>query len=473
MSNLVQQLDSVISGGLKQQKRTQLQTMIDMACDIQHPEPDLGLNLEIVDLINQKQKNLPHEAAMTIVEYVNSRDTHQSMLALSLLDQCVKNCGFPFHLQISTKAFLNEFVRKFPERPPANRTAVQERILEQIQLWNYGIFEVSKYRQDLVHINDMYRLLKRKGYTFPQVRQEAAQLFAGTPSSILSNNALKTRDELENEDRMVQSAKLQELVRRGTPADLAQANELMKVMAGYYHDKIPDYSTQQNEMLESVEGNGKRLLDKLKTIAPGIPAVGVQVALIDNRELQDMLAVVKSGQPKILKLIEDAMAAGDSEGNVNTDRLLYLNDILNEGLRIYDQLKNNQTVDFGKVQSIMLHSNVTSPASVNSQAKQVSQQYQQQKELSLIDMGEDDDILDPLERKTSGGAIQLGKGPTHTQQSAQAQSPPKKSSDPFGELAGLNFGMSNQVPAQNALQDSNNGKQNSQTGQPSQYDSLI
>ena len=34
-----------------------------------------------------------------------------------LLDNCVKNCGYPFHLQIATKEFLNELVRKFPERP--------------------------------------------------------------------------------------------------------------------------------------------------------------------------------------------------------------------------------------------------------------------------------------------------------------------------------------------------------------------
>lgn len=36
---------------------------------------------------------------------------------LQLLDNCVKNCGYPFHLQIATKEFLNELVRKFPERP--------------------------------------------------------------------------------------------------------------------------------------------------------------------------------------------------------------------------------------------------------------------------------------------------------------------------------------------------------------------
>lgn len=34
-----------------------------------------------------------------------------------LLDICVKNCGYPFHMQIATKEFLNELVRKFPDKP--------------------------------------------------------------------------------------------------------------------------------------------------------------------------------------------------------------------------------------------------------------------------------------------------------------------------------------------------------------------
>lgn len=43
---------------------------------------------------------------------------------------------------------------------------------------------------------------------------------------------LKSPEELEEEDRAAKSAKLQELIRRGTPRDLAQAQELMKALAG-------------------------------------------------------------------------------------------------------------------------------------------------------------------------------------------------------------------------------------------------
>lgn len=43
---------------------------------------------------------------------------------------------------------------------------------------------------------------------------------------------LKSPEELEEEDRAAKSAKLQELIRRGNPRDLAAAQELMKYLAG-------------------------------------------------------------------------------------------------------------------------------------------------------------------------------------------------------------------------------------------------
>ncbi len=86
---------------------------------------------------------------------------------------------------------------------------------------------------------------------------------------------LKTAEELEEEDREAQSAKLQELIRRGTPRDLAAAQELMKSLAGANPDAKPDYKTQAlsdlnkleskvillNEMLDNVDtARGERIV---------------------------------------------------------------------------------------------------------------------------------------------------------------------------------------------------------------------
>lgn len=153
---------------------TQLQRFILNACDPSNYEPNLALNLEIADLINSKKGNAPREASTTIVSYVNHRNPNVAMLALELLDICVKNCGYPFQLQISTKDFLNELVRRFPERPPVRPSRVQTKVLGLIEEWRTTICETSRYKEDLGYIRDMHRLLRYKGYVFPEVRKEDA-----------------------------------------------------------------------------------------------------------------------------------------------------------------------------------------------------------------------------------------------------------------------------------------------------------
>lgn len=165
--------------------RNTLQRFIFNACDpISNYEPNLALNLEIVDLINQKKGSAPREAASTIVQLINHRNPNVSLLALSLLDICVKNCGYPFHLQISTKEFLNELVRRFPERPPLRASRVQNKILEAIEEWRSTICQTSRYKEDLGFIRDMHRLLLYKGYMFPEVRMDDAAVL--NPSDVCS-----------------------------------------------------------------------------------------------------------------------------------------------------------------------------------------------------------------------------------------------------------------------------------------------
>lgn len=108
----------------------------------------------------------PRDAAMLIARLANHRNPHISSLALSLLDTLVQSCGYPFHLQISTKEFLNELVRRFPERPPPFPGPVMTRILDLIHGWKEGICTESRWREDLGNIRDMHRLLTFKGYRF-------------------------------------------------------------------------------------------------------------------------------------------------------------------------------------------------------------------------------------------------------------------------------------------------------------------
>lgn len=51
---------------------------------------------------------------------------------------------------------------------------MQNRILEIIEEWRQTICQTSKYKEDLGFIRDMHRLLKYKGYMFPEIRREDA-----------------------------------------------------------------------------------------------------------------------------------------------------------------------------------------------------------------------------------------------------------------------------------------------------------
>lgn len=101
-----------------------------------------------------------------IARLANNRNPHIAILALALLETLVQSCGYPFHLQISTKEFLNELVRRFPERPPPFPGPVMSRILELIHNWKETICTESRWKEDLGNIRDMHRLLTFKGYRF-------------------------------------------------------------------------------------------------------------------------------------------------------------------------------------------------------------------------------------------------------------------------------------------------------------------
>ncbi|OXV05441.1 hypothetical protein Egran_06791 [Elaphomyces granulatus] len=293
-----------------------LQRAIHNACDPTNYEPNLGLNLEVVDLINTKKGNSPREAAIAIVQLTNSRNQNVALLALALLDICVKNCGYPFHLQISTKEFLNELVRRFPERPPLRSSRVQHRILESIEEWRQTICQTSRYKEDLGHIRDMHRLLLYKGYNFPEIRLEDAAVL--NPS-----DNLRSAEEMEEEERAAQSAKLQELIRRGSPEDLQEANRLMKVMAGYDTRHKTDYRAKAAEEVAKVQQKARLLEEMLQTLQP-------DDKLADGDVFEELANALQSAHPKISKMCEE-----ESDDAEAVQKLLEINHSIRRTIERY------------------------------------------------------------------------------------------------------------------------------------------
>ncbi|KAH9996694.1 VHS domain-containing protein [Russula compacta] len=306
-------------------RASQLEFLITRATTAAQPENNYALHVEIAEYINKKKANSPREAAMLIVQAVNHRNPHVSLLALGLLDTLVQMCGYPFHLQISTKEFLNELVRRFPERPPPFPSPVMSRILELIHGWKEGICVDSRWRDDLGNIRDMHRLLSFKGYRFRDLSR--------TASGPTTSN-LKSAEELENEDRDAQSAKLQELIRRGTPRDLAAAQEIMKSLAGANPEAKPDYRSQALTELNKLEQKAILLHEMLDNVDA---ERGEKFA---KGDVYDQVAtILLNSRPKIQKWISDA----ESDDPESLDTYLQTNDQINSVLARYEAFKRGET----------------------------------------------------------------------------------------------------------------------------------
>jgi len=376
---------------------TPLQRYITNACSPENYEPNLALCLEIADLINAKKGSAPREAAVSIVAYINHRNPNVSLLALSLLDICVKNCGYPFHLQISTKDFLNELVRRFPERPPIRNTRVQNKILELIEEWRRTICETSKYREDLGFVRDMHRLLHLKGYQFPEVRREDAAVL--NPS-----DNLKSAEEMESEEREAQSAKLQELIRRGTPHDLQEANKLMKVMAGYDTRKKTDYRAKAAEEVGKIQQKARLLEEMLQGYKPGDE-------IKEGDVFEELANALASAHPKIQKMCEE-----ESDDTEAVAKLFEINDSIHRTIERYKLIKKG---DIEAANAIPKGTLGTSGAGVRKGPDN---------ELSLID-------FDGPEQASSSA-------PQQEEQSAP-KPPPKAGNALEDDLLGLNMGDGN------------------------------
>ncbi|KAI0693932.1 VHS domain-containing protein [Cerioporus squamosus] len=301
---------------------SQVEVLITRACNPTMGEPNYALHLEVAEFINQKKANTPREAAMTIARLVNHRNPHVAMLALALLETLVQSCGYPFHLQIATKEFLNELVRRFPERPPPFPGPVMQKILDLIHNWKETICVESRWKDDFSNIRDMHRLLTFKGYRFRDVPRQSAG------PSVASN--IKSAEELEAEDREAQSAKLQELIRRGTPRDLAAAQELMKTLAGANPDAKPDYRTQALTELNKLESKVILLNEILDNVDTTKGEKFVQGDVYDQ-----VASILRDARPKIQKWISNA----ETDDPESLDTYLQINDQINTVLNRYESYK--------------------------------------------------------------------------------------------------------------------------------------
>ncbi|XP_053193716.1 target of Myb protein 1 isoform X2 [Scomber japonicus] len=136
---------------------------IERATSSSLPSEDWALNMEICDVINSAEEG-PRDAIRAVKKrIVGNKNFKEVMLTLTVLETCVKNCGYKFHILVTTRDFIEGvLVRSIIPRnnPPL---ILHDRVLSIIQAWA----DAFRSSPDLTGVVSVYEDLRRKGLEFP------------------------------------------------------------------------------------------------------------------------------------------------------------------------------------------------------------------------------------------------------------------------------------------------------------------
>jgi ADP-ribosylation factor-binding protein GGA len=138
---------------------------------------------------------------------------------------------------------------------------------------------------------------------------------------------LKSAEEMEEEERAAQSAKLQELIRRGGPEDLQEANRLMKIMAGYDTRQKTDYRAKAAEEVGKIQQKARLLEERLAEFKPGDK-------MTEGDVYEELASALQSAHPKIQKMCEE-----ESDDHEAVAKLLEINDSIHRTVERYKLMK--------------------------------------------------------------------------------------------------------------------------------------
>lgn len=185
---------------------------------------------------------------------------------------------------------------------------------------------------------------------------------------------------MEAEEREAQSAKLQELIRRGGPQDLQEANKLMKVMAGYDQRNKTDWRAKAAEEVGKIQQKARILEEMLQGYKPGDQ-------LKEGDVFEELASALQNAQPKIHKMCEE-----DSEDTEAVAKLFEINDSIHRTIQRYKLIKEGDIEGANKIPQGTLG---RSGAGVSKGADN---------QLNLIDFGDSEPTPAPAAAESSGAA---------------------------------------------------------------------
>ncbi|XP_044037185.1 TOM1-like protein 2 isoform X5 [Siniperca chuatsi] len=258
---------------------------IERATDGGLQNEDWTLNMEICDIINETDEG-PKDAMRALKKRLSGNKNYREvMLALTVLETCVKNCGHRFHVQVASRDFIDGVLVKIISPKTNPPTIVQDKVLSLIQAWA----DAFRSSPDLTGVVHIYEELKRKGIEFPMADLDAlspihtpqrgtpevdpamikylapASPAAGTPAPSPSP---ASATQVPNMPSPI-TATPEQIARLRSELDIVRGNT--KVMSEMLTEMVPGQEDASD--LELLQMLNEATEDNLIDLGPGSPAV--------------------------------------------------------------------------------------------------------------------------------------------------------------------------------------------------------
>ncbi|XP_006875602.1 PREDICTED: TOM1-like protein 2 isoform X5 [Chrysochloris asiatica] len=183
---------------------------LEKATDGSLQSEDWTLNMEICDIINETEEG-PKDAIRALKKRLNgNRNYREVMLALTVLETCVKNCGHRFHILVANRDFIDSVLVRIisPKNNPP--TIVQDKVLALIQIARLRS-ELDVVRGNTKVMSEMLtemvpgqedssdlELLQELNRTCRAMQQRIVELISRVSNEEVTEELLHVNDDLNN-----------------------------------------------------------------------------------------------------------------------------------------------------------------------------------------------------------------------------------------------------------------------------------
>ncbi|XP_063052110.1 target of Myb1 membrane trafficking protein-like isoform X2 [Engraulis encrasicolus] len=283
---------------------------------------DWGLNIEICDIVNETEDG-PKDAVKAIKKkIVGNKNFREVMLALTVLETCVKNCGHRFHVHVCTREFVEGVLVRaiLPKNNPPQ--VLLDRVLSLIQAWA----DAFRNSPSLSGVVCVYDDLRRRGLEFPMTDLDALSPIHTPQRSAPENGSIAPPPAVPAQ-LQTQTLHAPAPAPAPTPAPPVQSPNSDPPPTDGPVALSPEQRQKLQAELDLVKGNLRVMTEMLNQ------STTAECTASDRDLLQQLNGVCKSMQQRVVELIPQLL----DEALIG--ELLVVNDDLNNAFIRYDRFE--------------------------------------------------------------------------------------------------------------------------------------